>query len=254
MTAAAVLVLSGSSGRVEHERVRLLTDHGAVALSIRWFGDVGQPPGICEVPLETFTPALDHLAGLSDHIVVLGTSKGAEAALLLAVRDPRIRTVVALSPTSVVWESVGSTGGPRSSWTSAGTPLPFVPYDPTWTGQGEPPAFRSLYEQSLTAFPEAVAAASIPVEQIRGRVLLSAGGDDRVWPSDRFAADIAARRAAHGLATISLGSAAAGHRVLFPGESAPAGGMRMARGGSAAADAELGGRMWAELCLALGLT
>jgi hypothetical protein len=45
----AVLVLSGSSGRVEVDRVRLLADRGAVALSIRWFGDAGQPPGICEV-------------------------------------------------------------------------------------------------------------------------------------------------------------------------------------------------------------
>lgn len=231
-----------------------MTRPAVLVLSPRWFGDVGQPPGICEVPLETFTPALDHLAGLSDHLVVLGTSKGAEAALLLAARDPRIRTVVALSPTSVVWESVGGTDGPRSSWTSAGTPLPFVPYHPTWTAAAEPPAFRSLYERSLAAFPERVAAATIPVERIQGRVLLSAGADDQVWPSERFAADIVARRAAHGLPTTCLGSETAGHRVVFPGEPDPSGGMAMARGGSADADAELGARVWAEVSLVLELT
>lgn len=103
----AVLVLSGSSGQVEVDRVRLLADRGAAALSIRWFGDAGQPPGICEVPLETFVPVLDRLASLTDHLAVLGVSKGAEAALLLACRDARIRAVGALSPSSVVWANVG---------------------------------------------------------------------------------------------------------------------------------------------------
>src|SRR3954469_22450021 len=34
----AVLVLAGSSGRVDADRARLLARHGAVAMSIRWFG------------------------------------------------------------------------------------------------------------------------------------------------------------------------------------------------------------------------
>ena len=56
---SAVLVLSGSSGRVETDRVRLLAVHGAAALSFRWFGDVGQPEDIREIPLETFAPAMN---------------------------------------------------------------------------------------------------------------------------------------------------------------------------------------------------
>jgi hypothetical protein len=103
----AVLVLSGSSGRVEADRVRLLAAHGAAALSIRWFGDAGQPPGSCEVPLATFLPALDRLAALSDHLAVLGLSTGAEAALLLACRDRRIRAVAGFAPSSVVWANAG---------------------------------------------------------------------------------------------------------------------------------------------------
>ena len=51
----AVLVLAGSSGRIDERRARLLAGRGALAVSIRWFGGPGQPPGICEVPLETFT-------------------------------------------------------------------------------------------------------------------------------------------------------------------------------------------------------
>lgn len=266
----AVLVLSGSSGRVENHQVRLLADHGAAALSLRWFGDSGQPPGICQVPLETFTPALDQLANYSDHLAILGTSKGAEAALLLAAGDSRIRTVAALSPTSVVWANVGpgldgQESPPRSSWTRAGSPLPFVPYHQAWhderaaqamtnTAAPGPPAFRTLYEQSLTTYADHVPAAQIPVESIRGEVILSSGGDDLVWPSDRFAHDVVTRRRTHGLHTTHVKLAKAGHRLQLPGEDLPIGGMTMARGGSAAADQELGHALWRHLAAALHLT
>jgi hypothetical protein len=125
--ALGVLVLSGSSGRVEEDRCRVLQEHGLVARSFRWFGGPGQVPGICELPLETFLPVLDELAAGCDGLAVLGVSKGAEAALLLGLRDPRVRAVVALAPTPVVWANVGP--GPdgevrpqRSSWSWRGEP------------------------------------------------------------------------------------------------------------------------------------
>ena len=52
-----VLVLAGSSGSVDERRATWLAERGAAAASIRWFGGTGQPPEICEVPLETFTPS-----------------------------------------------------------------------------------------------------------------------------------------------------------------------------------------------------
>lgn len=45
-----VLVLAGSSARVERDRAALLARHGAVSLSIRWFGGAGQRPAPHEVP------------------------------------------------------------------------------------------------------------------------------------------------------------------------------------------------------------
>lgn len=278
----AVLVLSGSSGRVEVDRVRLLADQGAAALSLRWFGDrsssTAQPPGICEVPLETFSPALEQLASYSDHLAILGASKGAEAGLLLAAHDTRVRTVAALSPSSVVWANVGPgldgrENPPRSSWTRAGRPLPFVPYDQAWydnraadtsmsTPSGmvvdaaapRPTAFRTLYEQSLTSYADHVPAARIPVESIRGEVILSSGVDDQVWPSDVFARHIVARRHAHGLSTTHVTLPAAGHRLQLPGEDLPSGGMTLARGGSDAADRQLGEALWLHLVTALHLS
>ena len=254
----AVLVLAGSSGRVDSERVSRLAAHGAVALSPRWFGGQGGPPGICEIALETFAPALERLAACHDRLAVLGVSKGAEAGLLLAAREPRIRAVAALSPSSVVWANVGPgrdgrTVPYRSSWTAGGRPLAFVPYDDAWEPAEDPPAYRGLYEQSLVTFADRVGAATIPVERIDGDVLLSAGGDDRVWPSDRFVAEIVARRAAHGRATETVVVAGAGHRVTLPGEAAATAGAVMARGGDAIADATLGAAVWTELRALLGL-
>lgn len=256
----AVLVLSGSSGRVEVERARLLCAQGAAALSLRWFGGPGQPQGICEVPLETFTPALERLASLSEHLCVIGASKGAEAALLLACRDRRIRAVAALAPSSVVWANVGpGVGGlsprPRSSWTDAGRAVPFVPYDPTWIPRmvGGLPCYRGLYEQSLVTFADQVDAATIPVERISAELLLAGGGDDQVWPTDLFIDQIAQRRAAHALPTSVLTASEAGHRIRLPGEPPPGGGMAMTRGGTANAETALGQRLWPALLRLLRL-
>ena len=41
------------------------------------------------MPLETFTPLVDALAAECERVVVVGTSKGGEAALLLAAGDSR---------------------------------------------------------------------------------------------------------------------------------------------------------------------
>jgi uncharacterized protein len=255
---AAALVLSGASGGVEEERCRLLATRGVAALSIRWFGGTGQPPGICEVPLEVFGPALDRLAALSPRLAVLGVSKGAEAALLLAARDPRITVTVAMSPSSVVWANIGAgrdgLASPyRSSWTWQGEALPFVRYDDSWTvPRGDWPSYRGLYEQSLQTFADDIEASEIPVERIGGDVIVTAGGDDQVWPADAFAGAIVQRRRQSGAATVTIAHPDAGHRPVLPGE-APSYGSALARGGSPGADAEHGAAIWAAAEISLGL-
>jgi uncharacterized protein len=249
-TGAAVLVLAGSSGRVDVPRASVLRDHGATVLAIRWFGGPGQQPGPFAVPLELFLGALDVLAPEGDRLGVVGTSFGAEAALLVAGLEPRITATAAFAPSAVVWPGWD---GERwtSHWTLDGTPLPFVPLDPRWTPADDPPSFLPLYEAALDR--GATEAAEIPVERIRGDVLLVAGGDDRVWPSVRAAASIAARRRRLGLATEVVVDPDAGHRAVLPGEAHATGGMVMRRGGTSAADARLGERAWPPLAAALGL-
>lgn len=256
-TGTGVLVLSGSSGRVERDRARLLSRLGAIALTYRWVGGQGQPGGICEYPLESFSPAVERLAARCDRVVLLGTSKTAEAFLLYAAHDPRVDAVVALAPSHVAWANVGpcpdgQTRPCRSSWTLDGRPVPFVPYDDDVEVDTDPPAYGPVYLQSLRTFAPEAEAARIPVERLFCDVLLVAGGDDQVWPSLDSARAIEARRAAYGLPTTVVTQPEAGHRVILPGEPVAEGGMRMARGGTEAADRALGELAWPEIARVLG--
>lgn len=242
-----VVVLAGSSGRIDAQRARVLAGEGAAALSVRWFGGPGQQPGPYDVPLELFSAALDRLSDHSDRLVVLGTSFGAEAALLVATSDPRVAACVAFAPSSVVWAGVDDTGRQTSHWSSGGEPLPFVPFVEDWVPDTDPPAFRGVYEASLAAARSRAATAAIPVERISGDLLLVAGGDDQVWPAVDFSERIVSRRAAHGLGTTLVTDAAAGHRTVLPGEQPVVAGRSMARGGTPEADVALGRACWPHL-------
>lgn len=251
-----VLVLAGSSGRMDTARADVLAAAGATALAVRWFGGVGQPAVPCEVPLETFSGALDLLAAECDRLAVVGLSYGAEAALLTAVRDPRLDAVVAIAPTDVAWEGQAEADDDprRAKWTWRGQPVPFVPLRRTWTPTTDPPSYRPLYDASREAAgPATVEAARIPVERFTGEPVLVAGGDDRVWGSAPAARTIAARRTAAGLPTTVVEDAAAGHPVVLPGEDAPDPRRPYLVGGDDGAAERLGAAAWPAIVRALRL-
>lgn len=246
----AVLTLAGSSGRIDTERAQLLALHGVLAMSLRWFGGEGQQPKPWHIPLETFFTALDRLAPECDRLVVMGTSFGAEAALLTAAHYSGVDAAIGFSPSSVVW---GHTNR-KSHWTLNGVELPFVPLNEEWKPFDDRPAVVGWYRRSLEEEAWSSSSAVIPVELIP-EVVLVAGGDDQVWPSIDFAASIAERRSQYGLPTTVVSSPSAGHRTVLPGETAANGGILMARGGSAETDKALGDKAWPLLadCLRLRL-
>jgi acetyl esterase/lipase len=249
--ATGVVVLSGSSGRVDVDRAILFAEAGAKVLALQWFGGIGQSPGICEIPLETFCDATEHLISRGcERIIFVGTSKGAEAALLVATIDPRVSAVVAISPTSVVWGNIGPgrdgiAWPERSSWSWKGLPLDFVPADTAWKrGYREGlVSYRGLFEQCLITNTEAVRRAQIPIEKTSAELVLVAGGDDALWPSDNFAQQLVRRREESGKPVSLVFDREAGHRVLLPGEKTARSTLR-AHGGGDEADARLGQAAW----------
>lgn len=250
---AGVLVLAGSSGRVDEPRARLIAEQGCIAESVQWFGGPGQQAGPWEIPLETFQRRVTDLARDCDRVYLVGTSFGAEAALVTAAVTPGIDGVVAFAPSDVVWAGIDPAARRQTShWCLDGHPLPFVAFDESWQPDGDPPGFRSLYLRSRDADPAATAAAAIAVERIE-RVITVVGGDDQVWPSDLHAENIRARRAAHGMSTTTVTDNEAGHRAVLPGEPVVSGGVRMRRGGTETADRRLGRLAWNEMLQALDL-
>jgi uncharacterized protein len=256
-----ILALLGSSGRMDVERARFFASHGAHGMALRWFGGVGQAPGICEIPIEVFVRALDRLSEEAvETIAVVGLSKGAEAALLLACVDRRVALTVAISPPSVVWANVGpgldgQVHPYRSSWTWRGEPLPFVPYDDDWqpAATAGPVAFSTLYRRSLARDPAVAAAAVIPVEEAEGDLVLVAGRDDRLWPSAESVQELAERRVSSGRQVEVILNDSAGHSPLWPGQAVPEPSTTLDRGGTTEADAELGSATWAAMAQRLGL-
>lgn len=242
------MVLSGSSGRLETQRCEMLRTHGIDAVPVQWFGGTGQPRTPRRVPLESLLPHLEQLDRRCRRVGILGVSFGAEAALLLAARDVRVSAVIALSPTSVVWECPDLEDGRPvhdAKWTWRGEPIAGVPYVDQ-TGHALADA-REVHEKSVAALNGNRVDYDIPVERIDASVIVSAGGDDRVWQSAAFCEDIVARRTHHGQDTTHLVEAGAGHRVLLPGEQAPPPRTDLPAGGDPEADRALGEKVLAAI-------
>lgn len=203
----AVIVLSGGGGGVDEHWGAILASHGYAALSLAYFNSPGLPRGLVNIPLEYFENAIRWMRSqpwLRDHfLAVWGPSRGGELALLLGANFPDINAVIAWVPSGVVFWALGpSEPGdtqPRAAWTFRGKPLPCLqennPYariSPVDTEPGQPVAWAPAYRDHLKD-ADALERATIPVERIRGPVLLVSGTDDQMWPSSVLA-DIAMHR------------------------------------------------------------
>ena len=124
---------------------------------------------------------------MGSEMCIRDRSKGAELALLLASRDTVFDRVIAIAPSSVVWAGILADWQtvPGSSWSENDKELPFVAFNPTGPVEG----LLDLYSQSLENRNDG-GSATIPVENIRGNVVLYSGGMDEIWPSSSMAISI----------------------------------------------------------------
>jgi dienelactone hydrolase len=206
--APGIILLGGSDGGSMKERSSLLASNGYAVLNLFYFGHASLPKEFAGVPVEYLTNAVSWLqsrVGVDPaRIGVIGHSRGAEAALLMATLRPDVRAVVGVAPSSVVWPGPGASGYFHSAWSVNGKELPYVPVNLS-KGVG---AFlkeviggtqiehRPLFEDALKN-KRAVENATIPVEKIHGAILLISGKDDRAWPSASMAEKIVARLREH---------------------------------------------------------
>lgn len=150
------------------------------------------------IPLEYFEKAIEDMKTKPENkgkkLVVWGGSKGAELALLLASKYKQINGVIAVVPSSVVFQGLG--GKPVSSWSENGQSIPFVPFAPFDYSKIVNNQYVEVYKLSLEQ-TDYLSKAEIQVEKINGPVLLLAGKADSMWPSDQMSQMVMKRLDSH---------------------------------------------------------
>lgn len=260
-----VVVLGGSDGEIQEHAAALLATKGYNVFALAYFGQEGVPKDLDQIPLEYFDGAIQWVKGRFgvDGVTLIGYSRGAEAALVLAsVYPDEFKAVVAGAPGAYVTSGLKNTiYAPIPSWTLRGKDLSYLTfkYRPSQMFsmlggmiKRKPISFLSIWENSLSK-PEKAEISRIEVERIKAPVLLIAGGQDQVWPSEKFARQIAEKTETE---TRELHYEEAGHFLAFPYAlpGMPANvlmhvGSRMIMdfGGTKAANAEATKDSWKEL-------
>ena len=217
-----IVVLGGSEGGRPRYLARLLADEGFASMALGYFGQDPLPRNLVEVPIDHVESAIGWLSGRPEtrgtRIGVIGASKGAELALLVASLLPAdVGAVAAFAPSAVSFGGISfrAEGRRRSSWSLRGAPLPFVPYPfrPALCLQGV--SFLPMYSAGLEDII-ATKAATIPVERAQAPIMLISGGRDRMWPSSRMAEMIKARLSEYGSLNevVHLDFPDAGHSIM----------------------------------------
>jgi dienelactone hydrolase len=168
---------------------------GYAFLALAYFGGPDTPSALDRISVEGVHAAI--MAAARDPrvnencIAVVGGSKGAELALLLARHYPEIKAVVGIVPGRAVFPA-HTIAMNTSSFALNGEPLPFVPVP--WS------AVPALIKQDLRAAFDAmltdkvaVERAAIAVEKMSGPVLLLSATRDEFWPSVQMSEAIVER-------------------------------------------------------------
>lgn len=229
-SSGAVLVFGGSDGGISATAdniAKALSEAGFDAMAASYWGASGQPLEMKELPLEALNASIDFLKKKSNsrqRVAIMGYSKGAEAALLLAARRSDLAGIVAGAPTNVSWQAldfIGAFVGGTSTFSFDGNALPYLPYSGINFLDG--PTVFEIHDISLRRAANHLSAA-IEIEKSQAPVLLLCGGKDLIWPACDMAKSLVQRASNKGAKIPRLlAYPKAGHGVLGP---PPSGGLR----------------------------
>ncbi|AJP59901.2 palmitoyl-CoA hydrolase [Pandoraea vervacti] len=228
----AVMILNGSGGGINEPRAALYASHGYAAFALGYFKGPGLPDYISNTPLEYFKNGMDWLRRTvqpaHDFVALSGQSRGGELVLLLGATFPEaVSAVIGYVPSALIHSAQNACdpaiGREGPTWLLDGKPLPHIWENnrtASWAPFDEGPPPHRHTKAMLTALddPQAVERARIPVEKIRGPVMLLSAEDDGSWPSSLYSRMVTQRLAAHShpYAVEHLDFDHAGHAIVFP--------------------------------------
>jgi dienelactone hydrolase len=184
----------------------------------------GVPSAFLNIPVEMVDRARERLAREPEvdtsRTGLLGVSKGAEFALVIAAARSWPRAVVACVPSDVVWSGFGApatTGVRYSSWSDGGRPMAYIPYDRYDDVFRGVVTARDVHDRSRVLYADSVEAARIPVERITATTLLIGATRDEVWSSADMADRVAGsmRRAGRNVELLTIENG--GHAICGDG-------------------------------------
>ena len=129
-----VIMLGGSGGGMKEvdDRAKIISSHGYAVLALGYFGMDNLPKNLERIPVEYFFNSINWAKEKqfidTNKIVILGFSKGGEAALLVASMRRDIKGAIAFVPSNVRWQGIpnGPSFSSKSSWTFNGKDLPYL--------------------------------------------------------------------------------------------------------------------------------
>ena len=172
-----------------------LIKKGYAVLAIGYFRYEGAPKELDRISLNAISDTIMSIAKShkidANKIALIGGSKGGELVLNLASRYIQFKAVIAMS-TSHVSFPANTWSTNTSSWMYNGKEVPYVPA----TLETISPAIKGdLFYAFSTMLQdtEAVKKAEIPVENIKGPILILSGKADAQWPSTSMSNKITER-------------------------------------------------------------
>ncbi len=169
-------------------------NRGYSGLSLPYTRREGLPKLPEEIDLEYFENAIKWLANQKEvdpnKIVIMGASRNAELALVIASTFPEIVSgVVAYAPSAVSWSNTVlpyNSDDLKPSWKYQGVGIPYVPMNKISGNDSDKITTIEYWKNGLSK-TDFVKQAKIKVEKINGPILLFSGNDDKVWPSSLMA-------------------------------------------------------------------
>jgi esterase/lipase len=181
---------SGSGLAVNSPIAAVMASHGFNVLAVAYFGEKGLPAQLSEIPLEYFEKVFAWLRNnpitSGKEVWILGMSKGAELALILASRYPFITKVAVFAPHAYCFQGLAFKN--VSSWTYEGKSLPFIQLKNRWVFasmisgfiKNKPFQFTDTYQKGLHA-AQNKEGARIKIENAQADLMLFTSKQCGMW-------------------------------------------------------------------------
>lgn len=199
-----IITFGGSEGGTNLKLARKIAKEGYEVYSMYYFGQENQRESISDVPIDFFEELYEEIENNSNRIkpvTIIGSSRGAELALILASNyQDKIDNLVLYAPSAYSFGGIYDDFGKElPSWTYKGKEIPFLKQSVLFKDKKGRDIAKKLEKKPIILEPfftylieesGNVKEARIDTSVVKANILIITGKDDQLWPSYRMAQNI----------------------------------------------------------------